>query len=34
MMAKYKNKRKVKIPTNNVGIKKIRLRAFNGTPYK
>lgn len=23
MMAKYKSKRKVKIPTNNVGIKKI-----------
>ena len=28
MMAKYKRKRKVKIPTNNVGIKKIRLRAL------
>ncbi len=28
MMAKYKNKRKVKIPTNNVGIKKIRLPPY------
>lgn len=25
MMAKYNSKRKVKIPTSNVGIKKIRL---------
>lgn len=28
MMAKYKSKRKVKIPTNNVGIKKIRLQSY------